>query len=351
MSKPAVRWKAIRYEWETTEISFRDLAEKFGLSINTVKSRRTRENWSKDNPAPYDPIAEDNEILLQEQKARQELIDARDKAVKQMQQLQKMSPAKLKRDGDTPVSIEYTREDGTTVESDLLEYLYDEHDGLTEQERLFCYYYLINFNATRSYMKAYNCSYVTAKTQGYLLPKRPLVAEKLRILKQNNATALNLEAQDIVTEYMKIAFADITDYVEFGKQVKTVKYPPKDEGEEGMTEEYYVNYVDLKDSSQVDGSLITEIKQGRDGVSIKLADKMKALDFLAKYTDVLKLKEKHELEKLKLQADIDKVKADTGEGSGDGSAQVVILSGEEEMRRVLAQQQAQEEPTEEVANE
>ncbi|WP_368488256.1 terminase small subunit [Clostridium sp. BJN0013] len=44
-----------------------------------------------------------------------------------------------------------------------------------------------------------------------------------------------------------------------------------------------VNYIDFKEISEVDGSLIQEIKQGKSGASIKLYDKQKALDTLAKY--------------------------------------------------------------------
>ena len=130
-----------------------------------------------------------------------------------------------------------------------------------------------------------------SKTKRLPAHAKPAVTDKIRQLKFNNAVALHLEARDILEQYMNIAFADITDYVEFGKQVKTIKHAPKDDEEEGLTEEYLVNYVDLKDSSQVNGSIVTEIRQGRDGISIKLADKMKALDFLSKYMDVLKLRE------------------------------------------------------------
>lgn len=47
-----------------------------------------------------------------------------------------------------------------------------------------------------------------------------------------------------------------------------------------------INVVKFKESSEVDGTLITEVKQGRDGTSIKLADRMKALDWLAEHMDM-----------------------------------------------------------------
>ncbi|MGH0741958.1 terminase small subunit [Bacillus paranthracis] len=343
-----IRWKAIRHEWEVAETSFGELAKKYDISVNTIKARRKREEWSREHPQPYDRIAEDNEIARKEAEAHKKLVQARDEAVRKAQALEKDAPIRIIREQAKPLSIEYTREDGSLVEQDLLDYLYDEEDGLTEKQRLFCYHYLTNFNATRAYMKAFGGSYTVAKTNASLLLKRPLVAEKLYKLKQENARALKLDAQDVLKQYIDIANADIGDYVEFGKQVKKIKYPAQEEGGEDTTEEYYVNYVDLNDSSQVNTSLISEIRQGRDGVSIKLYDKMKALDVLAKYTDMYGLLEKQRLEKEKLQAEIARLNRENGDGSQEET--VMIISNEEEMRRALAQREEQQEatPTEEV---
>ncbi|WP_252503264.1 hypothetical protein [Sporosarcina sp. Marseille-Q4943] len=41
-------WDKIRNEWETTEITFKELAEKHGIKEGTLKSRRSREKWSRD---------------------------------------------------------------------------------------------------------------------------------------------------------------------------------------------------------------------------------------------------------------------------------------------------------------
>ena len=43
----------------------------------------------------------------------------------------------------------------------------------------------------------------------------------------------------------------------------------------------------LKGSGQTDGQVITEIKEGKDGITIKMADKMKALDRLSAYLRIL----------------------------------------------------------------
>lgn len=42
-----VNWLAIKDEWEGTKINLKDLAEKHGLSVSTVRSRKAREEWCK----------------------------------------------------------------------------------------------------------------------------------------------------------------------------------------------------------------------------------------------------------------------------------------------------------------
>ena len=45
--KPVRDWIAIRNEYASTDISTRELAEKYGISYNTVKDRASREKWAE----------------------------------------------------------------------------------------------------------------------------------------------------------------------------------------------------------------------------------------------------------------------------------------------------------------
>jgi hypothetical protein len=47
-------WEEIRREWETTNITLKDLAGKHGVKIGTLKSRKSREGWSRDGPSKKD---------------------------------------------------------------------------------------------------------------------------------------------------------------------------------------------------------------------------------------------------------------------------------------------------------
>lgn len=161
-----------------------------------------------------------------------------------------------------------------------------ENKNLTEQQKMFCLFYLQHFNATKAYQQAYQCAYSTAKTNGNLLLTKTDVKQELHKLKAELQQDLFVSVQDLMKEYVKQSFTDMTDFAEFGYN----EYPLIDaEGKEvinrmtGDVEVHKVSYVHLKNSNEVDGTLIQEVKKGKDGVSVKLYDKQKAMSELMKY--------------------------------------------------------------------
>ena len=187
---------------------------------------------------------------------------------------------------------------------------------LTDKQRLFCLHYVRCFNATKAYQKAYGCSYETAMTNGSSLLRNTKIRDEIYRLKQNRLNREMLDEYDILQKYMDIAFSDITDYVTFGQETVPVMGPfgpikVKNEEtgkEEVMTKE--VNAVRFRESTDVDGTLISEVKQGKDGASIKLLDKMKALDFLTKYFEMHpESKYRREFEQKKLEIELLKLES------------------------------------------
>ncbi len=165
---------------------------------------------------------------------------------------------------------------------------------LTDKQRLFCIYYPKCFNATKAAKKA-GYSEDTAYSIGWELLKKPEIKAEIQKLKQNKLNRAMLSPDDIFQRYLDIAFACITDYVSFGQR----SYKVKDK--KGKERTIMYNYIDLNNSNEVDGSLISEVKQGKDGVSIKLHDAMKALDWLSKYMDIATEEQKLKCEKLKAE--------------------------------------------------
>jgi PBSX family phage terminase large subunit len=179
------------------------------------------------------------------------------------------------------------------------------NENLTHEQRLFCIYYSKIFNATQSYQKAYQCSYDVANSEGYKLLVKPCVKSEIQRLNELKRQQIVANESDLLEYHMRIAFSDIGNYLSFG-----IKAIEETDGED-IKHTYNINYVDLKESSEIDTQLIQEVKQGRDGISIKLADKYKSLDWLDKYFLINPMdkhriefdKKKYELECKKLEPD------------------------------------------------
>lgn len=234
-----MNWSEIRAEWEASDITLKALADKHGVKATTMRSRKNREAWQR-NATPS--VA-----------------------------TKKKKPA----DG------------GARKES-----------GLNDKQRLFCIYYLKHFNATKAYQKAYEVDYLSAMSAGSRLMRNVKVSDEIDRLKEEQARGLKLDAEAVLQKYIDIAFADITDFVGFGqREIKSLNEHT------GEIETITTNKVLLKESSEVDGTIVTGVKKGKDGVSIKLADKMKALEFLTKYTDLLSNSDREKLQNEKLRAD------------------------------------------------
>lgn len=186
-----------------------------------------------------------------------------------------------------------------------------ENADLTDKQRLFCLYYSKSFNATQSYLKAYGCSYEVALMAGPRLMGNDRIRAEIMHLKEIKRQSIMVSEDDIVEKYMRIAFADMTDFVEFSE----IDVPVMVDGMPLIIDDKPLttkdNVLAFKNSKEVDGSLICEISQGKNGSKVKLEDRQKALDWLAKYFNMNPMdrhridfdNKKLELEELKMKSE------------------------------------------------
>lgn len=167
-----------------------------------------------------------------------------------------------------------------------------EEFGLSEEEELYCLHYMRTFNQTTAAIRA-GATPLRAHSIACAYMRDEKIQAYLHYIKQQRNEELFLDAMRVIDEYMKIAFADMTDYVSFGP-----------------------NGVSLRSSQKVDGQLITKIKEGKDGVSIELADKMKALDMLTKYLRILEDDSTHAKNPLLMAVKDKMMKRVSGEDNG-----------------------------------
>ena len=173
---------------------------------------------------------------------------------------------------------------------------------LTEKQKLFCQFYIKNFNATQAYIKAYQCEYTTASNNGPRMLGNAWIKKEITRLKREKNKKLFVNSTDILDQIIKIAFSDLGDFVEWGSKEEYVigEFGPiKDpETKEFLTQ--IKSYVELKDSKFVDTSLIQEISQGKDGIKIKMKDTKLAIDYLVKHFDMFTEEWKRKIEEAKL---------------------------------------------------
>lgn len=212
-----------------------------------------------------------------------------------------------------------------------------ENPELTDKQRLFCIYYIRSFNATKAYQKAYGCNYENAMQNGSRMLRNDKVKAEVLRLKQERLNREFLSESDIFQKYMDIAFADITDYLEFGTEevpvmaiYGPVKVKDPETGEEKALTKV-INKVHFKSSSDVDGTIISEVKQGKDGASIKLSDRMKALEWLSGHMNMGTEEQLARLEQLRARTDLTRTRkqALTGENESNEAVEKLdqILKG------------------------
>lgn len=159
-----------------------------------------------------------------------------------------------------------------------------ENADLTDKQRLFCLYYSKSFNAAQSYVKAYGCDWNTACANGSRLLTKANVQEEIMRLKELKLQRLFVAEDDFVDLHMRIAFADIGNYVSFGLKDTPIMIDGAPLiSEEGKPMTYKANVVDLENSETVDTQLIKAVKEGKNGISIELVDRCKSLDWLDRY--------------------------------------------------------------------
>ena len=185
------------------------------------------------------------------------------------------------------------------------------NEELTEKQRLFCLYYVRWFNATKAYQKAYSCDYFTAAANGPRLLGNARIKEEIQRIKDAKIKQTMYSTEDYFQKMIDIAYSDVTDYLSFGQEEVQDK--------NGNT--FMMNVINLKESCDVDGTLIQEVKQGKDGIAVKLVSKEFALKWLDKHYSEATDLQKAQIEQLRAQTD--KLKADN-ENAPDDSTQCAM---------------------------
>lgn len=227
----------------------KEIAKKYGTTINTVKSWSRRYEWSK----------------------------------------------KKKKGAHQNKSV-HTKKECKKIAEEIVE-----TSELDEEHQLFCIYYIKYHNKVKAYQKVKpNTPYNSACVMASRWSKQPAVIEEINRLKKELYEDALLDPHDIVQKYIDIAFADLNDYLEYGQEEVPVIIKNPITGEDEVLKQT-INMVKFKESAFADGTILSEVKQGRNGASIKLADRMKALDWLSKHMNLATEEQRAKIDLIKAQ--------------------------------------------------
>lgn len=140
---------------------------------------------------------------------------------------------------------------------------------MTEKQKKFADEYLIDLNATRAYKAAYKSvkNDNSAMAGASRMLRNVKVAAYIEEKMAERSERTEIKQDDVVKELAKIGFAQITDYVE----VQNIN---------GF-EKVIIKPTDEIEKEKI--GAIAGIKEGRNGIEIKMNDKVKALELLGKH--------------------------------------------------------------------
>ncbi|WP_462424465.1 terminase small subunit [Fusobacterium ulcerans] len=208
-------------------MKYKDIASKYNVTLNTVKSWKTRYKWKKDA----------------EEKESAENVCTQNKSMH---------------------TLEKGAENKISNEDKDFEYV-DEEDGLTDRQRNFCYCYYENFNATQAAIKA-GYSEKTAAEQGCRLLKNVKVKEFLEKLREVYRTEFLLTQERVMNRHVQIALSDMRDFIT----------------EDGKLRSNYdgtlVKKLTIRSSTYSDGEIAKEDRT----VTLELEDRKPSLNLITK---------------------------------------------------------------------
>lgn len=154
---------------------------------------------------------------------------------------------------------------------------------MTEKQKQFCHEYLIDLNATQAAIRA-GYSEKNADKIGHELLGKTRVNELIQKLMAERSERTEITQDRVLKELAAIAFANATDFVQV-----TEKPLYNSDGEKMLDNSgkiIMIPDVEITETEKLrpeQKKAIASIKQGRNGIEVKLNDKTKALELLGRH--------------------------------------------------------------------
>lgn len=159
--------------------------------------------------------------------------------------------------------------------------------GLTRNQQIFCDEYLIDLNATRAYKVAYKnvTKDETAAAASSRLLRNVKVKNYIEGKMKEREKRTEITQDKVLKELAKIGFANAVDYA---KVVEKEYEENIIDGDGNIIDTAIKTYkaVEIEETDNIDAdkqAAIAGIKQGKNGIEVKLNDKVKALELIGRH--------------------------------------------------------------------
>lgn len=168
---------------------------------------------------------------------------------------------------------------------------------LTRNQKIFVDEYLIDLNATRAYKAAYkSCKKdETARTNSSRLLTNANIKKYIDEKMKEREKRTEITQDKVLKELAKIGFANAADYA----KVVEKEYIEQVKDEDGniiseIPKTYKRVELEITDNLDIDKqAAIAGIKEGRNGIEVKLNDKVKALELIGRHLGMFTDKVEH----------------------------------------------------------
>jgi phage terminase small subunit len=154
---------------------------------------------------------------------------------------------------------------------------------ITDKQKRFCEEYMVDLNGTQAAIRA-GYSKKTANEQAAQLLAKLSIRQYVNELQKELSESTKISAEMVINELAKVGFSNISNYIKvIDKEIEL------GEDEAGTMKTATVRDIEIFKTDDVGlekMAVVSEIRRTKDGVSIKLHDKVKALEDLGKHLGV-----------------------------------------------------------------
>lgn len=167
--------------------------------------------------------------------------------------------------------------------------------ALNDKQSAFCEEYLIDLNATQAAIRA-GYSKKTAAQIGEKLLRKVEIQEKIQQLKNERSARTDITADAVIRRLAEISFANVDHFAKVVEQeYEATEFAA--EGEKLVQRQVtrtrkIVDVVPTDEVPRERLAAIAAIKQGRNGIELKLHDQVKALELLGRHLGIFEIDNK-----------------------------------------------------------